>query len=114
MITATEALNNLKSIKKEANLFIKEIIEPAIKEAMTTETSIKIPLVDYWYYGSVYKKPGNLEISNLVYDENLSLKLTNEINEILKENGYEVLEKINTTGTEYQAGFGYFVISWDN
>ena len=112
MITAAEALNNLKTVKKEANLFIKEVIEPAIKEVMTNETSVRIPLVDYWYYGEVYKKPENLEISNLAFSQDLSIELTNEITEILKDNGYTVTKKFIQRSTEYQLGHGSFIISW--
>lgn len=114
MITATEALSHLRFVKKEANLFIERVIEPAIKKAMTTTTYVRMPLADYGDYGLVYKKPKGLTLTNTAFglDLALSSELTNEINNILTENGYTVTaDFINVTGL-YADGYRSFKISW--
>ena len=113
MLTAKEASEAWNDFNKEAELFIELIIEPAIKNVMTDETVVKIPLIEDWIHGTVYRKPKDLKVSNSSFDENLSVLLTNEINNILEENGYTVTKEYIIDTTEHQKGYGNFVIEWD-
>lgn len=113
MITAKEALSNLDTVNKDATTFIEEIIEPKIRQAMKTDTSIMVGAVDFWYYGTVYNAYSNVNLKSVTNKEYPSKQVTEKINEILKENGYTVNVVIQRYGNEYMNGYGYFDISWD-
>lgn len=113
MIKASEALPHFNTLNREAYSFIKSIIEPTIIKTMESNTYIKIPCIDFWYYGTVYKIPKGLDFKHNSSDDTLSLNLTNKINDILRENGYIVKSSLDVVGNEYNRGRGNFIISWD-
>lgn len=104
MLTAQEANSKYNSLKLEAEKYIKETIEPMIRQVYQSEKSITVDVEDMWYVGH--------KIRGL--DEGNTYEITEQVEQILKENGYTLTTTWETTGNEYRNGYGKMVISWED
>lgn len=104
MITAQEANSKYNSLKLKAEQYIKETIEPMIRQVYQSEKSITVDVEDMWYVGH--------KIRGL--DEGNTNGITEQVEQILKENGYTLTTTLETTGDEYRHGYGKMIISWED
>ena len=107
MITAKEASKLYNENLLLRDKYIEEVIEPLIKENATMSKSVSLPVV-----GRINSKASIYFTIPYAQDDEVNVKLTEEILKTLRENGYKV-DIVCSSGTERFDGQGELTISWD-
>lgn len=107
MLKAKDALKHYDSLKLEAEVFIKEEIEPKIREVMETSRSVTIMGKDGYYVGYSFYFPAGYTSTH-----GHNQKLTAAVFQLLGEAGYRVGSKLITSGDEVSSGKVEFIIDW--
>lgn len=102
MIKADEARELYQEVQLKGDTFIKDTIEPMIRQSAQTERFITLKFTEGWYQGWWFDgmtDSKKIDIFKYVIEE-------------LKSAGYKVTTEVNEPGNEYRNGYGYVTIDW--
>lgn len=107
MISAEQARSSYNKQKLLAEKFISKEIEPKIKNAMEKSKSVDIEGGNFYYRGDSFYFDKEYEV-----EYKCDITLTEEVIDVLRENGYKVGLENKTPRDERRNGVSIFTISW--
>lgn len=102
LLTADQALGSYNADQIRVEEFFKSVIEPQIRQVYQADTSIVIKVNEIWYVGTQIDGLQTLNNTNL----------TKPFLQLLDTLGYTYEMNIESSGNEYQNGYGTLTIKW--